>query len=218
MTAAAKTGCRLRPERAGSGGRRRASWRVPVAVLAIVIALITPLPGFLLDLLIVTDIMMSVMVMMVAHVHPAAGGVHVFPTTLLLLTLFRLALNISSSRLILLNGNTGTTAGGRRDRGLRQLRGGRQLHHRRGDLPGADRHSVRGHQPRRGAHLGSHRALHPGRPARQADVHRFGPERRADRRNRSRAGGASNWPPKPSSTAPWTAPRASPSATRWPAS
>src|SRR6476620_8413831 len=36
----------------------------------------------------------------------------VFPTTLLLLTLFRLALNISSSRLILLNGNSGTTAAG----------------------------------------------------------------------------------------------------------
>ena len=36
----------------------------------------------------------------------------VFPTTLLLLTLFRLALNISSSRLILLNGNTGTSAAG----------------------------------------------------------------------------------------------------------
>ena len=35
-----------------------------------------------------------------------------FPTTLLLLTLFRLALNISSSRLILLNGNTGTSAAG----------------------------------------------------------------------------------------------------------
>ena len=35
-----------------------------------------------------------------------------FPTTLLLLTLFRLALNISSSRLILINGNTGTSAAG----------------------------------------------------------------------------------------------------------
>ena len=75
----------------------------------------------------------------------------------------------------------------RSDRRLRQLRGGRQLHHRRGDLPGADRHPVRGHQPRRGAHLGSHRALHPGRPAGQADVHRFGPERRADRRDRGQA-------------------------------
>ena len=39
---------------------------VPIAVLGIVIALITPLPGFVLDTLIVTDIMMSVIVMMVA--------------------------------------------------------------------------------------------------------------------------------------------------------
>src|SRR6266576_848977 len=37
---------------------------------------------------------------------------NVFPTTLLLLTLYRLALNISSSRLILLNGNSGTSAAG----------------------------------------------------------------------------------------------------------
>ena len=67
------------------------------------------------------------------------------------------------------------------DRGLRKLRGGRQLHHRRGDLPGADRDSVRGDQPWRGAHFGSDRALHPGRPARQADVDRLGSERRPDR-------------------------------------
>ena len=39
---------------------------VPVAVLAIVVALITPLPGFLLDLLIVTDILVSVIVLMVS--------------------------------------------------------------------------------------------------------------------------------------------------------
>src|SRR6202007_155429 len=37
---------------------------------------------------------------------------NVFPTTLLLMTLFRLALNISSARLILLNGNTGSNAAG----------------------------------------------------------------------------------------------------------
>jgi flagellar biosynthesis component FlhA len=39
---------------------------VPIAVLAIVIALIAPMPWFLLDILLVTDIMMSVIVMMVA--------------------------------------------------------------------------------------------------------------------------------------------------------
>src|SRR5579864_1150061 len=86
---------------------------VPLAVLAIVIALITPLPRFVLDLLIVTDILMSVTVMMVSLYLIRPVEFTSFPTALLLLTLFRLALNISSARLILLNGNTGTTAAGR---------------------------------------------------------------------------------------------------------
>src|SRR5215467_13229699 len=73
---------------------------VPMAVLAIVIALITPLPSIVLDVLIVADIMMSVIVMMVAMHIARPVEFSIFPTTLLLLTLFRLALNISSSRLI----------------------------------------------------------------------------------------------------------------------
>ena len=85
---------------------------VPIAVLAIVLALITPIPGFVLDVLIVTDIMLSVIVMMVSMYITRPVEFSVFPTTLLLLTLFRLALNISSARLILLNGNTGTSAAG----------------------------------------------------------------------------------------------------------
>src|SRR5580700_4854870 len=85
---------------------------VPGAVLGIIVALITPIPAFLLDFLIVTDIMMSVVVMMVAMYITKPVDFNVFPTTLLLLTLFRLALNVSSSRLILLNGHTGTTAAG----------------------------------------------------------------------------------------------------------
>ena len=92
-----------------------ANWRdiaVPLAVLGIVIALITPMPSFLLDILIVTDIMTSVVVMMVAMYIRKPAEFSVFPTTLLLLTLFRLSLNISSTRLILMNGNTGTSAAG----------------------------------------------------------------------------------------------------------
>lgn len=85
---------------------------VPVAVLAIVVALITPLPPFMLDLLLVVDMMMSVIVMMVAMYITKPVEFSVFPTTLLLLTLYRLALNISSARLILLNGNSGTSAAG----------------------------------------------------------------------------------------------------------
>ncbi len=85
---------------------------VPLAVLAIVIALITPMPGFLLDFLLVIDIMLSVIVLMVSMYLIRPVEFSVFPTTLLLLTLFRLALNVSSSRLILLNGNSGTSAAG----------------------------------------------------------------------------------------------------------
>jgi len=85
---------------------------VPIAVLLIVIALVTPLPSFMLDILIVLDLMMSVIVMMVAMYIGRPVEFSVFPTVLLLLTLFRLALNVSSSRLILLNGNTGTSAAG----------------------------------------------------------------------------------------------------------
>src|SRR5207248_8267521 len=85
---------------------------VPMGVLAIVVALITPLPSFILDLLIVADILVSVTVLMVSLYLVRPVEFTSFPTTLLLLTLFRLALNVSSSRLILLNGNTGTSAAG----------------------------------------------------------------------------------------------------------
>src|SRR5258708_395274 len=85
---------------------------VPAGVLAIMVALIAPMPAFLLDLLLVTDVMMSVIVLMVAMYITKPVEFNVFPTTLLLLTLFRLALNVSSSRLILLNGHTGASAAG----------------------------------------------------------------------------------------------------------
>ena len=85
---------------------------VPAAVLGILMALIAPMPPMLLDLLIVADIMMSVIVLMVAMYITRPVDFNVFPSTLLLLTLFRLALNVSSSRLILLNGHTGAGAAG----------------------------------------------------------------------------------------------------------
>jgi flagellar biosynthesis protein FlhA len=85
---------------------------VPVAVLAIVLVMIAPIPPFLLDVLITANIMLSVLVLLVSLYITRAVEFSVFPTTLLLLTLFRLALNISSSRSILLNGAKGTAAAG----------------------------------------------------------------------------------------------------------
>ena len=85
---------------------------IPLALIAIIVALVTPMPTFLLDFLLAIDIMMSVTILMVSVYVARPAEFTVFPTTLLILTLFRLALNVSSSRLILLNGNTGTSAAG----------------------------------------------------------------------------------------------------------
>ncbi len=84
----------------------------PVAVLGIVMAMITPMPSFLLDILISANITLAVIVMLVSMYITKPVEFSVFPTTLLLLTLFRLALNISSTRLILMHGNSGTRAAG----------------------------------------------------------------------------------------------------------
>jgi flagellar biosynthesis protein FlhA len=85
---------------------------VPLAVLGIVMAMIIPMPAFLLDILISANITVSVIVLLVSMHITRPVEFSVFPTTLLLLTLFRLALNISSTRLILIHGNTGTSAAG----------------------------------------------------------------------------------------------------------
>src|SRR6266446_1072601 len=85
---------------------------VPLAVLGIVLAMIMPMPAFLLDVLISTNITISVIVLLVSMYITRPVDFSVFPTALLLLTLFRLALNISSTRLILTQGNTGTRAAG----------------------------------------------------------------------------------------------------------
>ncbi len=85
---------------------------VPMAVLGILLAMVTPLPSFMLDILISANITLSTIVLLVSMHIRKPSEFSVFPTTLLLMTLFRLALNVSTSRLILLNGSQGTTAAG----------------------------------------------------------------------------------------------------------
>ncbi len=85
---------------------------VPLAVLSIVLAMVTPLPAFLMDFLIVINITLSVVILLVAMYILKPVEFSVFPAALLLMTLFRLGLNVSSARLILLNGNGGTAAAG----------------------------------------------------------------------------------------------------------
>jgi type III secretion protein V len=93
-----------RPSRAGLGGAELALAALVVGVVAM---MIVPLPTWLLDILLATNLSLSVAILLVVLYVPDALAIATFPTVLLLTTLFRLALNVSSSRLILLQANAG---------------------------------------------------------------------------------------------------------------
>ncbi len=80
---------------------------IAVTLVMIVIMMIIPLPTPLLDLLICVNITIALIVIMSAIYNEEALDLSVFPSLLLVTTLFRLALNISSTRLILINGYAG---------------------------------------------------------------------------------------------------------------
>lgn len=74
--------------------------------------MVVPLPEILLDLLIAMSITIGVLILFVALFSTSALDFSSFPTVLLISTLFRLSLNVASTRLILLNGNQGPGAAG----------------------------------------------------------------------------------------------------------
>ncbi len=94
--------------RAGGGaGFGGADIVLAVLVVSVVAMLIVPLPTWLLDVLLATNLSMAVAVLLVVLYVPDALAIATFPTVLLLTTLFRLALNVSSTRLILLQADAG---------------------------------------------------------------------------------------------------------------
>ncbi|MGC9291463.1 MAG: flagellar biosynthesis protein FlhA [Acidobacteriaceae bacterium] len=98
----------LSPEAA----RRMQEMLLPATAISMVLVMMVPLPAFALDLLLTLSITASVLVFLSAVQLRRAVEFSVFPTLLLLLTLFRLSLNLASSRRILLHGNEGTQAAG----------------------------------------------------------------------------------------------------------
>jgi flagellar biosynthesis protein FlhA len=87
-------------------------WIVPIAAVSLVFVMLVPLPAVVLDLLLATSIAASVLVLLSALQILRPAQFSVFPSLLLLLTLFRLSLNLASSRRILLHGNEGASAAG----------------------------------------------------------------------------------------------------------
>lgn len=76
-------------------------------VIAIVGMMIVPLPTFLLDLLLSFNITIAITLLLISLYVPSVVRISAFPSILLITTLFRLALNVSSTRLILLNADAG---------------------------------------------------------------------------------------------------------------
>ena len=87
-------------------------WIMPVAAVALIFVMLVPLPSLLLDVLLAFSITAAVLVLLSAIQILRPSQFSVFPSLLLLLTLFRLSLNLASSRRILLHGNEGASAAG----------------------------------------------------------------------------------------------------------
>ncbi|MCV2351850.1 flagellar biosynthesis protein FlhA [Paucibacter sp. Y2R2-4] len=85
----------------------------PIAVILVLSMMVLPLPPFALDLMFTFNIAMAVMVMMVAANMVKPLDFAAFPTVLLLTTLLRLSLNVASTRVVLMEGHTGTGAAGK---------------------------------------------------------------------------------------------------------
>ncbi|WP_116811842.1 flagellar biosynthesis protein FlhA [Steroidobacter cummioxidans] len=86
---------------------------VPVGVLATLAMVILPLPPIALDVLFTFNIALSMIVVMVVFYVQRPLEFAIFPTVLLLATLLRLALNVASTRVVLLHGHTGGHAAGK---------------------------------------------------------------------------------------------------------
>jgi flagellar biosynthesis protein FlhA len=93
--------------------QRMREYVLPLAAISVIFVMLVPLPAAALDFLLALSMAASIIVFLSAVQIRRAVELSVFPTLLLLLTLFRLSLNIASSRRILLHGSEGTAAAGK---------------------------------------------------------------------------------------------------------
>ena len=103
------------------GWLMRGEVAMALGVLLIVVLLIVPIPTLLLDLLLAISIMASVLILMTSLLIKKPLDFAIFPTVLLVATLFRLGLNLASTRLILSHGHEGPESAGQVIQGFGQL-------------------------------------------------------------------------------------------------
>ena len=92
------------------GSARNAA--LPLAILLLVCVMVVPIPAAMLDIFFVTNIAISLAVLMVALNAQKPLDFSAFPTVLLFATLFRLGLNVASTRVVLVHGHEGESAAG----------------------------------------------------------------------------------------------------------
>ena len=86
---------------------------VPLALIGIVLMMVLPLPGFLIDVLLATSLAASIGVFLIGLFMEQALEFSAFPAVILVATLLRLSLNVATTRMILLKGHEGHAAAGR---------------------------------------------------------------------------------------------------------
>ncbi|HXA36063.1 MAG TPA: flagellar biosynthesis protein FlhA [Steroidobacteraceae bacterium] len=86
---------------------------VPLLVMVVLAMMVLPLPAFLLDIFFTFNISLSIMILLAVIYVSRALEFATFPTVLLGATLLRLGLNVASTRIVLINGHTGSHAAGR---------------------------------------------------------------------------------------------------------
>jgi flagellar biosynthesis protein FlhA len=86
---------------------------LPVAMLVIVLLMVVPIPALLLDIFFVGNILLSLVMLMLVLQAGRPLDFSSFPTILLVATLFRLSLNVASTRVVLVAGHEGTDAAGK---------------------------------------------------------------------------------------------------------
>ena len=86
---------------------------LPAGILAVIVLMVVPIPALMLDLFFVLNIALSVSILMAAMNAQKPLDFSSFPSVLLFATLMRLALNVASTRIVLLNGHEGGDAAGK---------------------------------------------------------------------------------------------------------
>jgi len=107
---AAATATAVRP--APAAGAPTGELVIPLALVAVVVIMVIPLPPLLIDLLLAVSISLALLILLVSMYTQQPLEFSTFPSVLLVVTLFRLALNVASTRLILLRGNERASAAG----------------------------------------------------------------------------------------------------------